>query len=151
MAKDLNSGKFVYHGSPRVGLNNVGSYQVSGIPFITGSNGSLPGDYEARIKFPYVSRSVTVINSGSGGPLLVHFNSSSDGDVTSDKSHHYVTLASDQTSMTFDVKCKEIFITSKGAGTGFELFAELTNIPTGSMYTLTGSGLTNFSDESNPG
>ena len=48
------------------GLNNVGSYQVSGMPFATGSltipaSGSTP----LRIEFPYVTQWVSVINTDS--------------------------------------------------------------------------------------
>ena len=45
--------------------------------------------------------------------------------------------------MTFNVKCKEIYITSKNATNNkYQLVAELTNIPTKSMFNLTGSGVT---------
>ena len=138
---------FQYKGQ---GLRSVGAYQVSGIPFITGSDGPMAYGDEARIRFPYVSKSVTVINSGSAGDLRVHFNSSSAGDVTSDNAHHYVTLAGDQSSITFNVKCKEVYVTALASTVGFELFAELTNIHTGSMYDLTGSGLTDVGPSSNP-
>ena len=52
---------FQYKGQ---GLRSVGAYQVSGVPYITGSNGQLAAAEEARIQFPHVAKSVTVINSG---------------------------------------------------------------------------------------
>ena len=126
-----------------VGLSNVGSYQVSGVPYTTGSNGQLHSNTEAKITFPYITKSITVINSGSaaGSALWVHFNPASDGHVTHANAHHYVTLGDTGATVTFNVKCKELYITSKG-NAGYEVFAELTNIGTGSMYNLTGSGLT---------
>jgi len=47
-------------------------------------------------------------------------------------------------AITFDVKCSKIFITNPDASTAgtYEIFAELTQIPTGSMFKLTGSGVT---------
>ena len=60
--------------------------------------------------------------------------------------HHYITLSDVGDSVTLNTKCKEIYITSIGTQ-GFELFAELTGIPTGSMYDLTGSGLTTHDDD----
>ena len=39
------------------GLNNVGSYQVSGIPYATGSVGTEEG---ATINFPYVTSWITL-------------------------------------------------------------------------------------------
>jgi len=124
-----------------VGLNNVGSYQVSGIPWVTGSD-SLAADSEHKIVFPYVARSVSVVNQSSN-PLRIHFNSKDDpGRVISGL--HYLTFDSHEDSYTFNVKCKEIYISSDAtAGTRkYRVIAELTNIPTSRMYSLTGSGLT---------
>ena len=128
------------------GLRSVGAYQVSGVPYITGSAKAMTAGREARIQFPYVAKSITVINSGSSGAgeLRVHFNqqgAASTPHITTDPAHHYISLANDGDSVTFNTKCKEIYITSVGTQ-GFELFAELTSIPTSSMYALTGSGLT---------
>ena len=39
------------------------------------------------------------------------------------------------------MKGGEIYISGLGAQTTVEIIAELTNIPTGSMYALTGSGI----------
>jgi hypothetical protein len=47
----------------------------------------------------------------------------------------------DLSRMTFDVKCKEVFVTAQGT-TSYEVYAELTGIETKEMYALTGSGLT---------
>ena len=58
---------------------------------------------------------------------------------------HYITLDSDEDSITFDIKCKNIYLTNVTANAGFQLFASLTNIPISSMYDLTGSGLTDAS------
>ena len=137
-----------YYGVARAGLRNVGSYQVSGHPFLTGS--TIGTGAEQKIEFPYVTRSVTVISSGSA-ELRVYFNST--GSVESPHvitNHHFLTLTGDGENITFIVRCKEIFVncTADGSDTanngmnGYELFAELTTIPTGSMYVFTGSGLT---------
>jgi len=89
---------------------------------------------------------VTVIASSSYGStdessIKVHFNSNSDpGDVLD--AAHFITLDSDEDSMTFDVKCKEIYLTNVTANAGFQLYATLTNIDISHMYDLTGSGLT---------
>ena len=128
------------------GLRSVGSYQVSGYPFVTGSNGALSNGTQVKVSFPNVTKSVTVINSGSSGAggLRVHFNqqgTATTPHVTTDVAHHYITLGDVGDSVTLNVKCKEIYITSLGTH-GFELFAELTFINTASMLDLTGSGLT---------
>lgn len=142
----------------RQGIRSVGAYQVSGIPFMTGSTGTLSDGTEARVRFPSITKSVTVINSGSAAHshLKVHFVSASAGDVLTDVGHHYVTLSDPGDSITFDVKCKEIYVTSAGSA-GFEVFAELTTIPTASMWDLaiSGSGLLgsrhDFSHRNNSG
>ena len=123
-----------------VGLRNVGSYQVSGHPFLTGS--LIATGEEVLITFPFVTRSVTIISSGSAD-LRVHFNATGSGNVVTGR--HYISLDGDEENVTFNTKCKEIYVscTSDGGGdNGFECFAELTTISTESMYDLTGSGLT---------
>ena len=125
-----------------VGLRNVGSYQVSGMPFITGS--TVPANDEVTVSFPYVTKKVFVKNtkpSGNSKVLRVHFQATGSGNVISGK--HFVELAA-QESVTFDVKCSEIYLTVKLSGQtcDFQIYASLTNIPTKSMYTLTGSGIT---------
>ena len=122
-----------------VGLRNVGSYQVSGHPYITGSTDMGSADTELKVAFPYVTKDVTVIASGSS-IIKVHFNSDSDGRVLD--GGHFITLDSDEDSFTFDVKCKEIYLTNVSANAAFQLYASLTNVDTSHMYNLTGSGLT---------
>jgi len=123
-----------------VGLRNVGSYQISGHPYMTGS--LLATGEQKCIEFPFVARSVTVVASGSGAAMRVHFNATGSGNVVGGK--HYITLNSAEDALTINVKCKEIFITAQNGGTvkGFELFASLTGISTEHMYELTGAGLT---------
>ena len=128
-----------------VGLRNVGSYQVSGHPYLTGSANMGSAGTEHKISFPYVTKNITVIASGAFGStdensIKIHFNSDSVGDVLD--AAHFITLDSDEDSMSFDVKCKEIYLTNVTANAGFQLYATLTNIDVSHMYDLTGSGLT---------
>ena len=154
-------------GVHRPGIGNVGSYQVSGYPFITGTVAGVAGDGVTadlvskanntyRIQFPTVAKSVTVIASGTVNivpSLRVHFNPTSsaavgghhgtpDGSNNVFNQHHYIALDTDEDAVTFNVKCSEIYVTTILAGSGFQLFAELTHIPLREMYELTGSGLT---------
>ena len=121
------------------GLRNVGSYQISGHPFITGS--TIDAGEEKIVRFPFVTKSVTVIASGSSPLLGVTFNPT--GSTSSRSGNHYITLDSVGDSITFDVRCKEIYVHSaQDAASSFEMFASLTTIPTSSMYDLSGLGLT---------
>ena len=124
-----------------VGLNNVGSYQVSSVPWITGSE-ALAAGAEASYTFPMVTKSITVINR-SGEDIRVHFNSTSSGNVVGGL--HYVLFDSKEDSYTFSVKATEMYISApatNGGNASFTIVAELTQIDAGKMYALTGSGLT---------
>jgi len=129
-----------------VGLHNVGSYQISGWPYITGS--AMNSGQVHKIEFPMVAKSIMIVVSGTFDTtacLRVHFQPDGAAGGGVYKGHHYLTLGTDD-SVSLDVKCKEIYISAHGAapdaGGGYELMAELTNIPTASMYNLTGSGVT---------
>ena len=56
-----------------VGLRNVGSYQVSGHPYVTGS--TIAANQQHTISFPYVTKAITVIASGTiTGEIRAHFH-----------------------------------------------------------------------------
>ena len=72
----------------RPGIGAVGSYQVSGLPYITGST-SLAAGAEEKVEFTRVAKTVLVINDSSED-IRVHFNATGSGNVVGGK--HYVTL-----------------------------------------------------------
>ena len=128
------------------GLGSVGSYQVSGYPFITGST-TLANSGEDKIGFPGVTKSITIINrpSGSGDApdIRVHFAPLTGGRVAA--GNHFIILTANKDSMTMNVKCKEIYISRDDATAGnaaYTVFAEVTGIGPDSMFPLTGSGIT---------
>ena len=171
-------------------ISNVGSYQVSGYPYISGSvatkaGSDTAGTAEFHFVFPRVAKSITVIfasgtagDADSGGTtagLRVHFHSTGavgnsvgnitatngvglDSTTTTDaarctsavlKGRHYVELNALDESITFDVRCKEIFISradcaDNGDATDidFRVVAELTNIAVSELNDMSGSGLT---------
>jgi hypothetical protein len=126
-----------------VGLNSAGAYQVSGAPFLSGAavlQASADGAAinEVQISFPSVTKSVTVINKNNSVDLLVHFASRENSNVINGR--RYITLKGLDSSMTFNVKCRKIWISSAATGTAtgsFEMLAELT--PIASDYDLSGS------------
>lgn len=119
----------------KVGIGSVGSYQVAAKPFMVG--GAIASTATETVSFPFVARSITII--ATSNDIRVHFANTGNWDTNK----HYVTLTSGGTSdrMTFNVKCKEIFITDVTGGSTFELFAELTSIETEEMFALEGPGL----------
>ena len=120
----------------KVGLHNVGSYQVSGKPWITGST-SIAADAEVKVSFPQVAKSVTVINTDTSGndDIYVHFTSVTENlNVVSGS--HYIPLNSSRDSVTINAKCREIYISTNAANSGasaFVVIAELTGIDNESM------------------
>jgi len=122
-----------------VGINNVGSYQTSGVPYCSGS-ASHANSSQIQYDFPRITRSITVTNT-TAPAIRVHFNDSSDGYVA--QRNHYVTLSGTMASQRFEVKVDKIFISNEsGVAASYSIAAELTSIPNSSMYILTGSGLT---------
>lgn len=127
---------------PRPGIGNVGSYLTAGIPFVTGS-GTITGTDEMQILFPYVTRKITVVNRAAPD-LRVHFATNKDSVNSQVIAHHqYITLDSKEDAVEFNVRVKEIFITPVATSGEWEVFAELTTIPSDQMFSLTGSGITN--------
>mgnify|MGYP003673100354 FL=1 len=80
--------------------------------------------------------------------IHVHFNSSgSNGGVY--EGNHFFPLTTDESSITFNVKCREIWVSNpptanggSGSPSGYRVVAELTGISPNEMFILTGSGLT---------
>jgi hypothetical protein len=155
MATDAKTGQPIFGGGHGAGLRSVGSYQVSGHPFITGSAGL--GQNECHlIEFPYVSKSVTVINKDATYDIRAHFQSGSTAAADAGQSfaiadtddiiagRHFVTVPAGDGSVTFDVKCSKLYVSQNAVASDltYEVYAELTGILAGSMYHLTGSGIT---------
>jgi hypothetical protein len=134
-----------------VGLHNVGSYQSSGWPYMTGAIGVTAGTI-LKVEFPMVTKSIMITPSGSfedGGASTIRVNFGPDDAnvITGDEvylGHHYLTMDNVQDVITMNVKCKEMYIQFAGPGDerGYQLMAELTNIPTAAMFELTGTGVT---------
>ncbi len=139
MATDANTGQPIFQGSTKSGLRNAGSYQVSGHPFVTGA--IIPAATEVKIQFPYVTKKVTIIGSGSGAnDLRVYFIPATVNNKVVE-GHHYISLDSHEDSVEFDLKCNEMYIQAPKAAAGYQLYASLTLITGSSMFTVTGSGI----------
>ena len=144
------------------GLGSVGAYQVSGTPYVTGSvvqNGDGTGAGEQfKISFPKVTKSFKIQVTGTA-PLRIHFSDVTESPALvneknfflapSDLNHcgsgsalNFVSGSSKNNPYEFNVKCKEVYISSNNFGqSGFQLVAELTGIPATEMIPLSGSGI----------
>jgi len=105
------------------GLNNVGSYQVSGMPYaITPSTTS--------ISFPYVTRWVNIINSGSSD---VEVGFSSNGLAGDEK---FVVRGESQ-SGPLELKITQLHFSSVA---DVSVVAGLTNLPVSRVDNISPSG-----------
>jgi hypothetical protein len=112
-----------------VGLNNVGSYQSSGVPYATSSiaapsNAGTP----TEITFPDVTQRIFVTNVNTASPLRVGFSSNGVKGT-----NYFIIPAATTTTIfptqEFRVKVSSIFILSNTTSpTSASVFAELTNI-----------------------
>lgn len=126
-----------------VGINNVGSYQVAGRPWVKTFSGITSGSTQT-ITFPKVTKNILVINQAAVA-VRVHFcDDATTGDVFTNG--HYVHLDSDEDSISMNIRVKELFITPEGGSAGFTVFAELTNIEPENMYSYNVAGIEGISD-----
>ena len=96
------------------GLNHVGSYQVSGVPFIYTATATVAVQ---TIQFPTVSKTVCVENLGSTNPLVVSFPSSPSTSIS--------IPAGDKIELS--IKSGAVIVTST-SGTEYQIYASLTSI-----------------------
>ena len=125
------------------GLHHVGSYQVAGLPYITGST-THAAEQEVKYEFNNVSNRVIVMNHANQ-TVRVHFTATGSQAIGVVGGLHYVELDSDEDSIDLSIKCKEVYISTPSTNSGnasYRIVAELTAIPAAEMVNLTGSGLT---------
>jgi len=123
-----------------VGLNNVGSYQVSGIPFASG-NLTVPasGSTPLKIEFPFVTQWVSVTNTNS---KHVRLGFSENG--VKNGGNNYVLIHEDNhpTEHLYNLKLTELYLLSDTAQSvgNFSVIAGLTNIPVERINNISPSG-----------
>lgn len=93
------------------GLGDVGSYQVSGVPYVSGN---IAINKVATITFKYVTSEIQVTTSGAD--VKIHFG---------DAAETFYTLPAGLS--TFKVRCKKVVIDTPGGATA-NLCASLTGI-----------------------
>jgi len=119
------------------GLNNVGSYQVSGQPYATGSCLAPASGSSLVIRFPTVTKWVQVEpHSGSVQSLRIAF---SENGLYDKGGYNFRLHASSSFCRPLDLKVTELwFMCEDDNGTvTFDLVAGLTNIPKGRTSTAT--------------
>jgi len=109
----------------KVGLGNVGSYQVSGVPYVTGNIlcAAAPADLPTQVAFPSVTSWIVVSNVGGSADLKIGFSANGVGGIGG---NHWLTLDQNQVSPKLEVKVTEIFLSGSD---GCSVMAGLTGIP----------------------
>ena len=102
------------------GLGNAASYEVSGIPYVTG--GLNPAGGEIALSFPQVTRWVVVSNTDPAAANTVKIGFSSNGVG----GENYYLLSGSQTTPRLEVKVTELYL--NGASTNVSVIAGLTGI-----------------------
>jgi hypothetical protein len=129
-----------------VGLQNVGSYQVSGIPYVTSSitapsNAGTP----TEVPFPDITQRIVVSNVNTASALRVGFSSNG----VKDTNYFIIPAASSSVvhpTQEFRVKVSSIFLLSHTTTpTSASVLAELTNISTSHLQNSGPTGLPNWS------
>lgn len=108
----------------RAGLNNVGSYQVSGIPWVTSSlTAPVSSSAPLEISFPSVTKTILVKNiNGSTNKIRVGFS------ANGVKGTNYLLLDKDE-SFEADLKITKLYLLSNTATTAsVSVVAALTGI-----------------------
>ena len=133
--------------------NYVPAYQMSGLPFVTGSTAITEiTTTPLQVKFPYVTRWIYVRNTGSEILRLGFTENGVNGPVTTaghayhatGTNRNYINIPVAAATVRSDIgpleiKCTKIFLRSHQNTTGYELMAGYTTIPENQMLSITGS------------
>ena len=128
------------------GLSNVGSYQVSGTPFLSGGIALTKASSPISISFPTVTRWLYVSSSGH-----VKVGMSERGVDATNDGINYITVntAGGQNLPLLEMKCTAIFLSSS-ANVTVDVAAGLTGIPIERLDYISVSG-SNWSGSSGIG
>ena len=122
----------------QAGIGDIGSYQISGIPYATASfTVSALNNAPTAVNFPNVTKFVTVVNTHSGTNVALRVGFSANG-VTGSAAgaagDYYFTLDNGD-SYTGEWRVESIYVLSDTAGseTSASVIAGLTGVATGSI------------------
>jgi hypothetical protein len=138
------------------GPNFVPAYQISGVPYVTSSNGNELAAAPQKITFPYATRFFQITNTGDD-PLRIGFSRNGvngEGGSVSGSTYetssparclNYLVVSgsaagAQQSTVRLEVRCKEIWVRRDGSvNTGFSLIAGLTGVESSQFPIFTGS------------
>ena len=115
-------------------LRSVGSYQVSGRPWVKG--GLNASSSQVKIELPFVSRWIVITNNAA---TTAQLSFAADGGGVGDG--FYLEIPGNSTSPRLEIKCVEFFLDGGHNSACLSVMAGLTNIPREQMYALSGDGV----------
>jgi|TARA_R110002020_G_scaffold218117_1_gene425885 hypothetical protein len=112
------------------GLNSVGQYQMSGIPYASSSI-VVSNTAVTEIEFPTITKFVTITNTHTGAskPLKVGFSSTG---ILNDKNHFVLDNGE---SYTGEFRVSSVYLAGSSAPTTASVIAGLTQIERGNLLT----------------
>ena len=116
-----------------VGLGNVGSYQVSGTPFATGS---IDASTATKIEFPHVTRWIYIKNNGATDVKLGFSENGVEGNNFITIHHSHVNQL-DGHSPVLELKVTEIWLLGSS---NVDVLAGLTSIDNNRITNISPSG-----------
>ena len=124
------------------GLNNVGSYQVSGAPFVTSSVVPQSGSGFFKVEFPYVTKQITISNNSTTSHDLVRVAFSERGLEDGVANIFLVGSTKDgDGATTLNVKATELYVMCDDNHTApVSIFGSLTNLPVSRVNNISPSG-----------
>jgi hypothetical protein len=129
-----------YYSPSGPGINSVGSFQVSGRPFLTGT--SLANNETLQINFPNVTKNIHFSCHTPAKYFRVYFDSPTANPVAYQAKNFTTVSGNISGAVDLEVKCDNLFLVNDcGATLELELRASITGIPVTSMFALSGSGI----------
>jgi hypothetical protein len=120
----------------KAGANHVPAYQISGVPYVTGSSGAAEHlNAPKEFTFPFVTKNISFFAEANA----LHFGFSHhgvNGEPDTGKKHIFRVTQGQQ--ITLDVRCKSVFVETD-ASCKWSMCAALTTIPSNNFPVLTGS------------
>jgi hypothetical protein len=125
---------------PKAGPNSVPAYQLSGIPYVTGSTGNAETITKKQFDFPYVTRFITLVNMNGSAVNALSASFSAEGldGTPATGQQNFFAVPGNSISVTLEVRCKTIFL-STTAPSHWSMCAGLTTIDKDQFPVLTGS------------
>lgn len=123
-------------GNPTSGFNNSAELQSSALPYVTSSQAPLAsGGVPLQVEFAKVTRFITLTNRESTAANALRIGFTLNG-LT--KSGNYFLLPGGST-VTFELRVKQLFFAGETTLVPFSLMAGLTTIAAGNMPLLSGT------------